>query len=111
MDVLITQKKMTDSEAFVKARGGGNLIGKAMYGGGKITMKQLYLQSFEVVFDAYFKPGLVERSGHIITSMEVASYRPFYRPYYVAFYGEMEMGKKVRYIAIEADGYKTDSSL
>ena len=45
MDVLITQKKMTDSEAFVKARGGGNLIGKAMYGGGKITMKQLYLQS------------------------------------------------------------------
>ena len=59
---------MTDSEAFVKARGGGNLIGKAMY-------------------------------------------RPFYRPYYVAFYGEMEMGKKVRYIAIEADGYKTDSSL
>ena len=26
-------------------------------------------------------------SGHIITSMEVASYRPFYRPYYVAFYG------------------------
>ena len=50
-------------------------------------------------------------SGHIITSMEVASYRPFYRPYYVAFYGEMEMGKKVRYIAIEADGYKTDSSL
>ena len=165
MDVLITQKKMTDSEAFVKARGGGNLIGKAMYGGGKITMKQLYLQSFEVVFDAYFKPGLVERfftrkgqmggnsqkicmivegtrctasyheqplplyeadldpdmcqdstfdkekiiaqakrvamrimrrhSGHIITSMEVASYRPFYRPYYVAFYGEMEMGKKV----------------
>lgn len=58
MDVLITQKKMTDSEAFVKARGGGNLIGKAMYGGGKITMKQLYLQSFEVVFDAYFKPGL-----------------------------------------------------
>ena len=181
MDVLITQKKMTDSEAFVKARGGGNLIGKAMYGGGKITMKQLYLQSFDVVFDAYFKPGLVERfftrkgqmggnsqkicmivegtrctasyheqplplyeadldpdmcqdstfdkekiiaqakrvamrimrrhSGHIITSMEVASYRPFYRPYYVAFYGEMEMGKKVRYIAIEADGYKTDSSL
>ena len=61
MDVLITQKKMTDSEAFVKARGGGNLIGKAMYGGGNITMKQLYLQSFEVVFDAYFKPGLVER--------------------------------------------------
>ena len=162
MDVLITQKKMTDSEAFVKARGGGNLIGKAMYGGGKITMKQLYLQSFEVVFDAYFKPGLVERfftrkgqmggnsqkicmivegtrctaSYHeqplplyeadldpdmcqdstfdkekIITSMEVASYRPFYRPYYVAFYGEMEMGKKVRYIAIEADGYKTDNSL
>ena len=50
-------------------------------------------------------------SGHIITSMEVASYRPFYRPYYVAFYGEMEMGKKVRYIAIEADGYKTDNSL
>ena len=52
---------MTDSEAFVKARGGGNLIGKAMYGGGKITMKQLYLHSFEVVFDAYFKPGLVDR--------------------------------------------------
>ena len=48
MDVLITQKKMTDSEAFVKARGGG-----------KITMKQLYLQSFEVVFDAYRLNGFM----------------------------------------------------
>ena len=45
------------------------------------------------------------------TRREPALYRPFYRPYYVAFYGEMKMGKKVRYIAIEADGYKTDSSL
>lgn len=180
MDALITQKTMTDSEAFVKARGGGNLVGKALYGGGKITMREMYLQSFEIVFDAYYRPGIFQRlspkkklnggsqkicmivegtrcsasyvekplklyeaeldrddcqdssysrdkviaqakrvamrimrrhSGRVITSMEVASFRPFYRPYYVAFYGEMEMGKKVRYIAIEADGYKTDSSL
>ena len=40
MDVLITQKKMTDSEAFVKARGGGNLVAKPCTA--KVTMKQLY---------------------------------------------------------------------
>lgn len=181
MKVLATKKTMRETDAFQKARGGGNLLGKAMYGSGKITLRQMYLQSFEVIFDAYIKPGLVQRlfsrsglgnnasqkivmivegtrctpslhesplqlyemdldpedcqksefpkekvvaqakriamrimrrhSGFIVTSMELASFRPFYRPYYVAFYGEMEMGKKVRYIAIEADGFTTDSSL
>ena len=58
MDVLITQKKMTDSEAFVKARGGGNLIGKAMYGGGKITMKQLYFRALKSCSTPISSPAL-----------------------------------------------------
>ncbi len=182
MKVLATKKTLRDTDAFQTARQGGNSLGRVLYGSGKITLRLMYLQSFEVIFDVYYKPGLVERffskdhgrlsgnsqkvcmivegtrcspslyesplplyemdldpddcqestfpkekivaqakriamrivrrhSGRIVTSMELSSYRPFYRPYYVAFYGEVEMGKKVRYIAIEADDYHTDSSL
>ncbi len=118
---------MTDSEAFVKARGGGNLIEgtrcTASYHEQPLPLYEADLDPDMCQDSTFDKEKIIAQakrvamrimrrhSGHIITSMEVASYRPFYRPYYVAFYGEMEMGKKVRYIAIKADGYKTDSSL
>lgn len=179
---LATKKTMDEYGAFQKARSGGNALGKALYGSGNITMREMYLQSFEVIFDAYYRPSLTQRmfsrsrgqlngnsqkicmivegtrcsasyyegplklspmeldkedcqdstfteeqviarakrtamrimrrhGNRVVVSMELASIRPFYRPYYVAFYGELEMGKKVRYIAIEADGFKTDNSL
>lgn len=124
---------MTDSEAFVKARGGGNSQKICMIVEGTRCTASYHEQPLPL-YEADLDPDMCQdstfdkekiiaqakrvamrimrrHSGHIITSMEAASYRPFYRPYYGAFYGEMEMGKKVRCIAIEADGYKTDSSL
>ncbi len=35
---------------------------------------------------------------------ELDSMRSIYRPYYIAFFGEMKMGERVRYIPIAADG-------
>lgn len=36
--------------------------------------------------------------------LEVENIRSIYRPYYIAFYGEMVEGTKVRYLPIPADG-------
>lgn len=36
--------------------------------------------------------------------LDVAKERKVYRPYYVAFYGEMKEGTRVRYLPIPADG-------
>lgn len=43
------------------------------------------------------------RIGKIVTA-DLYKMRTFYRPHYVAFYGDMSMGNKVRYICIPADG-------
>jgi hypothetical protein len=37
---------------------------------------------------------------------EVTEYKSVYRPYWVAFYGEVKEGNRVRYITIPADGGK-----
>ena len=36
--------------------------------------------------------------------LDVLSVRSIYRPYYIAFYGDLVENTKVRYIAIPADG-------
>jgi hypothetical protein len=41
-----------------------------------------------------------------IPIVEVREYRSVFRPYYVAFYGQMQTGNKVRYVPIAADGGK-----
>ncbi|WP_042273463.1 hypothetical protein [Faecalimicrobium dakarense] len=37
-------------------------------------------------------------------SLEIESIKSVFRPFHVAFYGELEEGKKVRYLPIAADG-------
>ena len=43
MKISATPKTMSEAEAIQKARGGGNSIGKAMYGNKDITLKLMYL--------------------------------------------------------------------
>ncbi len=43
--------------------------------------------------------------------IETLSMEKIYRPYYIAIYGEMEMGTKARYYPIPADGYKIFSNI
>ena len=50
------------------------------------------------------------RAGRVVTG-DLYKMRSFYRPHYVAFYGNMEMGSKVRYICIPADGNKVERSI
>lgn len=181
MKITATPIKMTPEEALQKARKGGNVFGRALYGSGEITMKLIYLESREVILRLNYQPaplvkwlGLAERfqrpsqmirmivEGTRCTASysedpvktekvvvakaesvqdteftdeqifdsakraalrmvrrqigkvayaELESMRSFYRPYYVAFYGKYEMGTRIRYLPIEADGFRVQKSL
>lgn len=173
MKITATVKTMTPAEAMQKARGGGNALGKAMYGGKDINLKLIYLENKEVILKLNYQPAplmrwlgikpkgpdsqlirmivegtrctasyseqplnteeieveegayqktefpmdkiiqtakrpalrMVRRQIGRVATADVHSVRSVYRPYYVAFYGEMKMGEKVRYLPIPADGF------
>ena len=54
---------------------------------------------------------MVRRQIGRVAVAEVNSMRSIFRPYYVAFYGKYEMGKRIRYLPIEADGHKVERVL
>lgn len=181
MRIVATPKIMTDAEAYAKAKKGGNMFGKAMYGNKDITLKLMYLESREVILDLHYRPAplmrwlgktdvktpstqkirmivegtrctasyaeapvktvridvddetaiqkteytdeqiiaaakrpalrMVRRQIGKVATAELSSMRSIYRPYYVAFYGELKMGERVRYLPIAADGNKVERSL
>ena len=47
---------------------------------------------------------MIRRQIGSYATLEVLQLRSIYRPYYIAFYGELVENTKVRYIAIPADG-------
>ncbi len=181
MKITATPKTMSEAEALRVARGGGNVIGKALYGGKDITLKLMYLESREVILDLHYQPAplmrwlgkgaasgpavqkirmivegtrctasyaedalktceidvkdenalqkteysdekifaaakrpalrMVRRQIGRVATAELNSIRSIYRPYYIAFYGEVKMGERVRYLPIAADGNKVDRAL
>lgn len=54
---------------------------------------------------------MVRRQIGKTATAELVSMRSIYRPYYIAFYGEYEIGKRVRYLPIPADGNKVSTDL
>ena len=54
---------------------------------------------------------MVRRQIGKVATAELSSMRSIYRPYDVAFYGKYEMGKRIRYLPIEADGHKVERVL
>jgi len=181
MKITATPITMTTEEAMKKARQGGNVFGKALYGGGEITLKLIYLESREVIINMDYQPAplikwlglsekfkkpsqkirmmvegtrctasyaedpvkteeieiekeemiqktefsddkifdaakraaqrMVRRQIGKIAYCTLDSMRSIYRPYYVAFYGKYEMGARIRYLPIEADGNRVQKSL
>ena len=180
MKISATPKTMSEAEAIQKARGGGNSIGKAMYGNKDITLKLMYLENREVILTLHYQPApllrwfgikprgpetqkirmivegtrctasyaedpirtveievdddeavqqtefsdekiiatakrpalrMVRRQVGKVATAELDSMRSFYRPYYIAFYGELKMGERVRYLPIPADGFRVDRAL
>lgn len=181
MRITATPIKMTTDEAMEKARQGGNIFGKALYGSGEITLKLIYLESRELILTLNYQPAplikwlglsekfkkppqkirmmvegtrctasyaedpiktekvviikedmiqktefsdeeifeaarrsavrMVRRQIGRVAYAELDSMRSIYRPYYVAFYGKYEMGARIRYLPIEADGFKVQKSL
>ena len=57
MKITATPITMTTEEAMKKARQGGNVFGKALYGGGEITLKLIYLESREVIINMDYQPA------------------------------------------------------
>ena len=179
MKIIATPIEMSPAEAMAKARQGGNIFGKALYGSGEITLRLIYLESREVILNMYYQPaplmkmlgkkpptepnkkirmvvegtrcgvsysgepikveeievdeGAVQNTeysddkiileasrvakrmvrrqiGKVVTT-DLYKMRSVYRPFYVAFYGKMEMGSKVRYTCIAADGNRVERSL
>ena len=43
--------------------------------------------------------------------MKTLSVEKFYRPYYIAIYGDMVEGTKARYLPIAADGFEVNTTL
>lgn len=181
MKINATPITMTTAEAMQKARQGGNIFGKALYGSGEITLKLIYLESREVILKLNYQPAplikwlglsekfkkpsqkirmivegtrctasyaedpvktekvtianedsvqdteftdeqifnaarraavrMVRRQIGRVAYAELDSMRSIYRPYYVAFYGKYEMGARIRYLPIEADGFRVQKSL
>lgn len=180
MRIEVTPITMSEEEAMKVARGGGNLLGRAMYGKKDITLKLWYLENREVIFNLDYQPAplmrwlgkteskrpsqkirmvvegtrctasyagepiktreieiedseaiqkttypdeeiiqtakrlavrMVRRQIGQVPHAELYQMRPIYRPYYIAFYGELKMGSRVRYLPIPADGNRVERSL
>lgn len=180
MRIEVTPITMSEEEAMKVARGGGNIIGKAMFGKKDITLQLWYLENRVVIFNLDFQPAplmrwlgktrtkrpsqkirmvvegtrctasysgepivtreieiedsdaiqkttysdeeivqtakrlavrMVRRQVGQVAKAELYEMRSIYRPYYVAFYGEMKMGQRVRYLPIPADGNRVERAL
>ena len=61
MKITATVKTMTPGEAMQKARGGGNALGKAMYGGKDINLRLMYLENFEIILKLNYQPAPLMR--------------------------------------------------
>ena len=72
----------------------------------------------EIQFSIYEDDLLIEKSKKLARrivrrqiggniSLEIESIKSIFRPFYVAFYGELKEGNKVRYLPIAADGCKS----
>ncbi len=59
----------------------------------------------------YLARRMVRRQSGRDVTLETKSTRSIYRPYYIAFYGELKEGSKVRYLPIPADGNEVRSTL
>ncbi len=52
----------------------------------------------------YLAKRMIRKQAGRHVMLEVETVRSIYRPYYVAFYGDLQLGTKVRYLPIPADG-------
>ena len=91
------------------------------------TSDPLYFEEIEVDEDSlqasYYDDQRLEDTGAFLAkrmtrrrigkqiSIELLSSEVFYRPYYIAIYGEMIEGTKARYLPIAADGHEVNTTI
>lgn len=168
-------QKLSAEEALEIAKKGGNIFGKMLFGKKEITLKLMYLESREYIFDMTYENAplmkllqpnaspqiqqfcalvegtscgasylekpletqimsvnetqlqpstysderllqsaktlcrrMIRRQIGKNVTIKVSEERKIHRPFYIAFYGEMNMGEKVRYLPIPADGNRVE---
>lgn len=169
MEIQALPVTMTEEQAMEIAQKKGNLLGRMLIRDQNITLKLIYLESKELIFQMTYSssplslrrklpatqkicilvegtrctPAFLDReleavsvqvadegqlqacafpeekivdAGKLLArrmvrrqsgrdvSLEIKEIHSLYRPFYVAFYGEMKEGTKVRYLPIPADG-------
>jgi len=171
MKIKCFPKTMSEEQAMKIAKGGGNVLGKTLYGNKKDNIKLMYLENRYIQYEMTYSTNIIDKRlkkdkearkqkiramvegtrctasyvpdeinleikdipdeniqftefkdeqiigkgrdacrrmvrrqiGSYIT-MEVEEMESVYRPYYIAFYGDLVQGTKVRYLPIPADG-------
>lgn len=95
----------------------------ASYSGEPIMTREIEIEDSDAVQKTEFPDSeIVETAKRMAVRMvrrqigqvpiaELDSMQSIYRPYYVAFYGEMKMGERVRYLPIAADGNRVERAL
>ena len=107
-------KKVNKKEQKIKLIADGSTGGVAYYESGLDT-KKIDIEEDNVQLSAYEDEILVEKAKKLArrilrrrvggdVSFEISKIQSIFRPYYVAFYGDVKEGNKVRYLPIAADG-------
>lgn len=172
MKIKCFQKTMNEDQAMKIAMGGGNVLGKMLYGNKPIQLRLMYLENRYIEYEMTYSTNaisnllkkeksnekkqkirvivegtrctasyvqneinvtqkdvkeediqfseftdeqiigkgkdmcrrMVRRQVGSYITMDVISMESVYRPYYIAFFGELVEGTKVRYLPIPADG-------
>ncbi|GHT00825.1 hypothetical protein AGMMS50276_27610 [Synergistales bacterium] len=111
----IFRKNQTPKTSKIVMIGNGSTCGVSYYDGRELEIIDMEVDPEEVQASDFSDEALITRGNALARrilrrrvggniSLDVAEIKSVYRPYYVAFYGTLVEGTKVRYMPIPADG-------
>ena len=113
--VALFGKNIEPHKSKIRIIANGSTSGVAYYDGSGLEIVEMEVSDEQVQVSGYPEAALVTR-GNVLArrilrrrvggnvTLEPLEIRSVFRPYYVAFYGVLTEGSKVRYLPIPADG-------
>ncbi|MDR1378821.1 MAG: hypothetical protein LBJ36_07185 [Synergistaceae bacterium] len=107
-------KNATPRKSKIRVIANGSTSGVAYYDGTGLKISEMEVDDKQVQWSSYSESALVTR-GNVLARrilrrrvggnmiLEPLEVKTVFRPYYVAFYGDLKEGNKVRYVPIPAD--------
>ena len=113
----ILRKKPTPGKSKIRVIANGSTCGVSYYDGAGLEIVEVEVDEDEAQRSDFPDDALITRGNALArrilrrrvggnVSLGVENVESVYRPYYVAFYGKVVRGEKVRYLPIAADGCK-----